>query len=171
MRPADCGGDGSARLVLFVESQHLGLELLPSERGYVFVNTVPPSGRPAEGLPISGDVGYFSSDEQQVCLRLAEGARFGMRKYLRPPPGTASYGPRGRRSLTFGEGDRPCAAIAIATPTGSSRARCRARPCRPTASARAPAAEPVELGERELDRTLELLDRGVADAASRRSRG
>ncbi|MEA2220196.1 MAG: hypothetical protein QOJ35_2822, partial [Solirubrobacteraceae bacterium] len=57
------------------------------------------------GLPISGDLGYFSSDEQQVCLRLADGARFGRRKYLRPPPGTDSYGRGGLRSLTFGDGD------------------------------------------------------------------
>jgi hypothetical protein len=106
VRPQDCRGRESARVVLFAKLQHLGIEVTPVEDGYLFVNTLP-RGRPArDALPISGDIGYFSSDEQRVCFKLGEGATFARRKYFRPPPGHRNYGRGGGRSITLA-GEEP----------------------------------------------------------------
>jgi hypothetical protein len=103
VRLKDCGGSGSARLVLVAELQRLVLELTPGHGGYVYVNTAPHYALNAAGLPISGDIGYFSSDRQRACLKLPRAA-FTRRKYFRPPPGRAVYGEGGGYSVTlFGE--------------------------------------------------------------------
>ncbi len=105
VRPQDCRGRSSARLVLFAKLQRLGIEVTPTEDGYVFVNTAP-GGTGSPALPISGDIGYFSSDRQHVCFKLGKGAKFLRRKYLKPPPGKRNYGRGGGRSITFGH-ERP----------------------------------------------------------------
>jgi len=106
VRPQDCKGPESARVVLVAALQRLGLELTPSNDGYAYVNTVPRGGGAQDALPIGGDIGYFSDERQLICFKLGEGARFARRKYLRPPPGSRTYGRGGGRSITFG-GERP----------------------------------------------------------------
>ena len=102
VRPQDCSGPESARLVLFAKLQRLAIEVTPTENGYVFLNTVPRGARDA--LPISGDIGYFSGDRQFVCFKLGDGAAFHRRKYFKPPPGSRSYGAGGGASLSLGHG-------------------------------------------------------------------
>jgi hypothetical protein len=105
VRPLDCRGRGSSRLVLFGKLKRLGIEVTPTEDGYVFVNTAP-RGSGSAALPISGDIGFFSSDRQRVCFKLGKGARFERRRYFRPPPGKRYYGRGGGRAITFGH-ERP----------------------------------------------------------------
>lgn len=101
VRPRDCAGPKSARLVLFTKLQRLGIEVTPTEHGYLFINTAPRRG---DALPISGDIGYFSSDRQFACFKLGDGAKFNRRKYFKPPPGSRSYGRGGGRSINLGHG-------------------------------------------------------------------
>ena len=106
VRPGDCSGRRSARVVLFAKVQHLGVELTPTDDGYAFLNTVPRGGKASDALALSGDIGYFSDERQRACFKLGDGAYFARRKYFRPPPGSRSYGRGGGRSITFGH-ERP----------------------------------------------------------------
>jgi hypothetical protein len=99
-RNANCTGTGSARLVAILALQRLAIEFTPGLGGYVFANTLPPSGDPKDGLPINGDLGYFSSDRQRVCLRLVDG-RFARTLYPRQPRGGYRFGTGGGAAFTF----------------------------------------------------------------------
>ena len=108
VRPQDCIGKRSAKLVLAAEVEQLEFGL----RGglitrFLFVDT--------RGRPLGGDVGYFFDHKrgkrgQLVCFGLRANVRFRERLYHRRPSGSVDpedYGHADARSITLRGDERP----------------------------------------------------------------